>query len=647
MYEEFIHWAKGKYPQFTFLTHEDAKSNERWLQWMVEDINPVVAPPAPSYRNGMSNPTSVNIANQKIQGRVESETLDLGLFTKNSNALWATREALRKKSFPTATLTVKLNRDAFQLQPGDVFKFSFAPYGIEDMVFRLARVDEENLESETISITAEEEYSAVSEAQSPLAEPEDYSPPPASDYVGGTLTNITQEVTVTEGEPVLLPVADATKVVVETTDGTELIEGVDYDYDRENGVIEFFSGEISYLQGTEFFFESGGASLTLLHEGITYLLDEDYTYDAETGLITFLDDGRQYHYDSGYGTLTTVGHEGAVSDGNNVVIKTSATEGTVRRFIEVPYAFGGEEIQVLPIVTRPNQQNIGYEIYFSADGESYSFLKREETFSIRGELAEDYPTTFQIDDTHGLKVTFLGDDVEMIESITRVELLGKSNLALIEGELITFQNIEPLWGRVYRLTGVYRGRFNTNMVHHSKGTEFVYLSSSEMNPIKHSELTVGATRYFKAVQFSPNEAETLDLVPAQELTIEGEAFKPYPPANVIVNGEALHPEYADDGLSIAWASRYRGRGAGSKPPDVGDTAPAREAPYVVRLLVDGVVKYEKKSVLEMGYVCLKTDLEAAGCYGDDIEVQVSALLRNEGIDYESRAVSVMAYYHGS
>ncbi len=575
-YTEWKQWITEAYPSFIMVPHEEARSDERWLSWLVQDID--VSPDGANYRTGISNPSAVNIANQKIQGRVESETLSLKLFTKNKNAVWATQEALRKKSFPTATLNAKLNRDAFRLQPGDVFKFTFAPYGIESMVFRLARVDEEDLESESITITAEEEYTALSEVCAVPPDPEDLSSPATSYAVGGDWVSTSQAATVEGEEPVMLGVTGVQQVAVYSAGGAEYVEGTDFEVDRTNG------------------------SLTLLPEG-------------------------------------------GIADGDILNITFSAQETITRRFLELPHAFSGEVIQFLPLVTRPNSVNVGFEIHFSTDNETYSFLTVEDMFAVKGELFRDYPRTFQIDDDLGMLITFLGPDVGDIESITRTELLGKRNLALIGDELVTFQNIEPVFGRTYRLSGVYRGRFTTEMAEHSRGDAFLYIGESPADPLIHSELTPGSTRYFKAVEYNPINSEDISMVPAVPVTVLGRAYAPYPPCNVLANGEGLHPEYSE-GITLEWDARLRGSGAGLRPPENPDTAPVREGMFRVKIYDGTILKLTVSSILTYGSEISQAALAGAGCHGHDLTAEVTGYLLKDLVEYESEPVSVTVYYDG-
>lgn len=61
---------------------------------------------------------------------------------------------LRTLAYPLAKVNFKVNRTAFDLTPGEVFKLSWIRLGISEIVFRVARIDYGNIEDGTITIYA-------------------------------------------------------------------------------------------------------------------------------------------------------------------------------------------------------------------------------------------------------------------------------------------------------------------------------------------------------------------------------------------------------------------------------------------------------------------------------------------------------------
>jgi len=126
-----------------------------------------------TFKKSISDPPAVDKGNQTIQEMVVSKTIQFGLFTTNENAVWAAKQQLQKESYPFAYITIPVNRNMFRLKVGGVFKFSYAQYGITDMVCRVLQIEEENLESEKITIHAMEDIFSITNAITAYTDPED------------------------------------------------------------------------------------------------------------------------------------------------------------------------------------------------------------------------------------------------------------------------------------------------------------------------------------------------------------------------------------------------------------------------------------------------------------------------------------------
>lgn len=116
---------------------------------------------AVNLRKSISSPNALDPGNIGIQNRIASKTIQLSLFTTNENAVWAAKQQLMKESYPFALVSVPVNRNLFRLQVGDCFKFSYAPYGISNMICRVLVVEEKSLTSETIIIHAVQDFFSI------------------------------------------------------------------------------------------------------------------------------------------------------------------------------------------------------------------------------------------------------------------------------------------------------------------------------------------------------------------------------------------------------------------------------------------------------------------------------------------------------
>ena len=95
-----------------------------------------------------------DIANWNIQGGIVSSTVQYPYcHTADLAARLASRE-LRALSYPLARCRLRVNRQAYTIAPGDVFRLSWAPLGITDMVMRVTRVNYGNLTDGTIELDA-------------------------------------------------------------------------------------------------------------------------------------------------------------------------------------------------------------------------------------------------------------------------------------------------------------------------------------------------------------------------------------------------------------------------------------------------------------------------------------------------------------
>ncbi|MDL2275567.1 phage tail protein [Desulfosarcina sp. OttesenSCG-928-G10] len=89
-------------------------------------------------------------------GRRNIKKTSFSMFTNPENASWALYWTLSEASCPIGTYQITVGRKAFQLKPGDLFKLTYTPDGLEDVVCRIQSIEEEGLDSERFVITAVE-----------------------------------------------------------------------------------------------------------------------------------------------------------------------------------------------------------------------------------------------------------------------------------------------------------------------------------------------------------------------------------------------------------------------------------------------------------------------------------------------------------
>ena len=121
---------------------------------------------------GKDTPVTVqDIGGIQAQGATVNQTKR---FMGISSADLAMRVAMRDLATLSAALSslkIKVNRTAYALVPGDVFRFSWPKLGLTDVVYRVAHVDRGALERGAITVTAVQDVfglpSAVYSAQQP------------------------------------------------------------------------------------------------------------------------------------------------------------------------------------------------------------------------------------------------------------------------------------------------------------------------------------------------------------------------------------------------------------------------------------------------------------------------------------------------
>ena len=84
-------------------------------------------------------------ANQRIVGRVSHKTLQFSMFNTAENAWWIADRILAREAYPLGVASFPANRNVFRLQVGDPFLLTYSPYGISNKVYRVVRIEEENL----------------------------------------------------------------------------------------------------------------------------------------------------------------------------------------------------------------------------------------------------------------------------------------------------------------------------------------------------------------------------------------------------------------------------------------------------------------------------------------------------------------------
>lgn len=108
-----------------------------------------------------------DMAIEKLIGKVNHQTVRLGMFTAPGSIAWIGDRLLRSAAYPLASISFTANRNVFRWDPGDSFVLNYAPYSITGMVCRVQSIVEEGPETEEIRVIALEDICYMTEEVEP------------------------------------------------------------------------------------------------------------------------------------------------------------------------------------------------------------------------------------------------------------------------------------------------------------------------------------------------------------------------------------------------------------------------------------------------------------------------------------------------
>lgn len=127
-------------------------------------------------------------ANVKVTGEVRPQTIDFNGISKETAAQLVATRVLKTLTYPLAKMKLVANRKAWNFRPGGVFRFTWAPLGISNQVFRITRIGYGELTDGKISMDVVEDIFGISSVA--------FDVPPASGWiypVGAPAVPIAQE----------------------------------------------------------------------------------------------------------------------------------------------------------------------------------------------------------------------------------------------------------------------------------------------------------------------------------------------------------------------------------------------------------------------------------------------------------------------
>lgn len=239
------------------------------------------------------------------------------------------------------------------------------------------------------------------------------------------------------------------------------------------------------------------------------------------------------------------------------IVSDSAAKDTTAIAFEVPFIelveqYGQDEINAKLLAEsdlgfvgmaaiRPNNLHINASLY-SDSGAGYD-----------EEANLDFcPAATLVSDLNRTDASF------EIENLIDIDLIDVGTRIQLNGELMGFVNFDS---ETNMLT-VKRGCFDTVPQVHAVGS--VLYGWDNYSGLDSTEYLSGETINLKALTLTGSDALSLSEATVHSVTLGSRAIRPYPPADVQINGEYF-PDEIDTDLIISWVDRNRQQQTGGSP----------------------------------------------------------------------------------
>lgn len=199
-----------------------------------------------------------------------------------------------------------------------------------------------------------------------------------------------------------------------------------------------------------------------------------------------------------------------------------------QKIFELPYnSVYKHETALLMLAARVGTFENGFNALVSFDDVDYEDYGEFGEWSMHGALDAAYSgDTDYIDDTTGIEFTPYQDDPEFL-SVSRAALFVTNRYALMDDEIVRFQNIE-LVGTSYRLTGIIRGCLNTAIAAHNTSSDIwlFTIGDNVLTGVNASDFYIKMTPFFMSSRIDWASAAAINVTPS------GKAKIPFTPCRI-------------------------------------------------------------------------------------------------------------------
>ena len=183
---------------------------------------------------------------------------------------------------------------------------------------------------------------------------------------------------------------------------------------------------------------------------------------------------------------------------------------TVLQLIDCPILSDNHDFTALYVaVAGVSNAWSGAIVQASRDGgETWQSAGVMRTSATMGQTVSELPVApvYYPDNRNYVDVELLREDMTLTPA-TLTEMMNRANLAIIDDELINFSGVEQLSPKVWRLTGLLRGRKHTPITLHYSGARFVLLNPAMISVVQVELFDIGRPVHFRATSIG---AETTD-----------------------------------------------------------------------------------------------------------------------------------------
>jgi len=118
------------------------------------------------------------------------------------------------------------------------------------------------------------------------------------------------------------------------------------------------------------------------------------------------------------------------------------------------------------------------DVYASLDNVTYDHVGIKSNPSRYGTLINALPSGADPDTINQLTVAFSGSIPVELDSATRAAADSLRNLCIVDGEVISYQNVIPMGNNTFRLNYLRRGNYGSTVAAHAAGSFFAVLDSA-------------------------------------------------------------------------------------------------------------------------------------------------------------------------